>query len=62
MATPINAPQNPVVAPDELRDHLQDFMDTNIPLGVEYLCNQDLEKCIQYTVDDFNDSPPVFRF
>lgn len=62
MATPINAPQNPVISPDELRDHLQDFMDTNIPLGIEYLCNQDLEKCIQYAVDDFNDSPPVFRF
>lgn len=56
------APMNPVIGPDDVRDHIQDFMEVNIPLGIEYLGNSDLEKCIQWAVDDFNDSPPIFRF
>ena len=53
---------NPVVNPDDVRAAIGDYITDNIPMGVEYLTNQDLERCILYTVDDFNDSPPIFRF
>ena len=43
-----------------LRLYLMDFDTANAPLFQEYLSDADLEKCIQWAVDDFNESPPIF--
>jgi len=50
-----------VVAPDHLRWKLMDYETENAPLGIQYLTDPDLAKCIQEAVDDYNETPPMFN-
>ena len=49
----------PVIDVDDVRHHLMDYEDVNIPLMVRFMEDPDLQKCIDISVDDFNETPPV---
>ena len=54
--------RKPVIDAEEIRHKIQDYIDTNIPLGIEYLKDEDLERCLKHAIEDFNETPPIFRF
>ena len=47
------------VTVEELRTHLADSTDYNIPTNEEYLTDPELQDCIDHTIDDFNTSTPI---
>lgn len=49
----------PVITVEDVRLYLMDFEDVNIPLMIAYLKNEDIQKCIDETVHDFNETPPI---
>lgn len=53
------ATNTPVITPDDVREHLMDYEEVNIPLMVRFLEDPDLQKCIDIMVDDFNEMPPI---
>ena len=48
-----------VITVDELRTHIQDFANRNIPLSIKYLTDADLQDSIDMTIDRFNTTPPI---
>lgn len=50
---------NPVVVVADVRAKLVDYEDVNIPLYIQYLSDDDIQACIDTTIDDFNESPPI---
>ena len=62
--TPI-APANdkkPKVTPEQVRLKIMDFDSENAPLYMTYLTDENLQTCIDETIDDFNETPPIFRY
>ena len=52
----------PKCDPVRLRLYLMDFEVTNAPLFQQYLSDKELETCIQWAVDDFNETTPIFEY
>ena len=48
--------------PVRLRLYLMDFEITNAPLFQQYLSDQELETCINWALDDFNESIPILEY
>lgn len=51
--------RNSVVTPLDVRLALMDYADINIPLYQEFLTDEMLWKCIEWSVSNFNETPPV---
>lgn len=50
------------VRPENVRWKIMDFDAENAPLYEQYLSEEDLWKCIEEALDDFNETPPMFRY
>lgn len=49
----------PVVTVDDVRHKLMDYEDANMPLFARMLEDPDIQECIDFAVDDFNETPPL---
>lgn len=54
--------ENSVVKPEKVRWKIMDFDFVNAPLYERYLTDEDLWQCLDETVDDFNETPPMFMY
>ena len=62
--TPLTVDNNkkPRLTVDQVRLKIMDFDSENAPLYMQYLTDENLQTCITETIEDFNETPPIFRY
>ena len=49
-----------IVTADDLQLYLEDTVAANMPLQISYLSPSELTFCLELTVADYNETPPIF--